>query len=241
VKKAISYVRVSTARQGARGLGIAAQRAAVDDFCKANGYQILAEYLEIESGQHSGRPILRAALTHAKSARAMLVIAKLDRLARNVEFIANLMNSRIDFTACDLPVANRLTVHILAAVAEEEACAASERTKAALAAAKARGVLLGASNPRCRRLGPADGHRGGRAAAITRRRLRDEAAAAILDKASALRSQGYGFRLIAVALNDDGHTTATGKPWGPMAVWRVLAFPAGCAGKSQLGAPLAAH
>ncbi len=120
-KSAVSYTRVSTARQGLSGLGLDAQRAAVETFCEQNGYRVLEEFSEIESGRHSDRPILRDALARARSSHALLVIAKLDRLARDVEFIARLMNSDVNFAACDLPEASRLTLHIFAAVAEHEA------------------------------------------------------------------------------------------------------------------------
>lgn len=139
----VSYLRVSTARQGASGLGLEAQRAAVTTHVAAGQHQLLEEFVEVESGAKSARPELQAALANCRLHRATLVIAKLDRLARNVAFIANLMDSGIDFVACDMPQANRLTLHLLAAIAEHEREMISQRTKAALAAAKARGVVLG--------------------------------------------------------------------------------------------------
>ena len=142
----IAYYRVSTSRQGASGLGLEAQREAVRRFLAGRG-PLLAEFTEIESGrQHKNRPQLMAALDEARKRRAVLLIAKLDRLARNVAFIANLMESSADFVAVDMPEANKLTLHMLAAVAEHEREAISTRTKDALAAAKARGTKLG--NPR---------------------------------------------------------------------------------------------
>ncbi len=142
----VSYLRVSTARQGASGLGLEAQRAAVQGFAVAGGHTIVAELLEVESGSKADRPQLAAALATCRLHRATLVIAKLDRLARNVAFIANLMDGGVDFVACDMPHANRLTLHLLAAIAEHEREMISQRTKAALAAAKARGVRLGNPN-----------------------------------------------------------------------------------------------
>jgi DNA invertase Pin-like site-specific DNA recombinase len=137
----ISYFRVSTARQGRSGLGIVAQRQAVAAYL--NGRKPIAEFLEIESGTKSDRPQLTQALAACRVHRSVLVIAKLDRLARNVAFVSALMDAGVEFEACDFPAANRLTIHILAAVAEHECRMISERTRAALAAAKARGKVLG--------------------------------------------------------------------------------------------------
>ena len=139
----VAYLRVSTARQGESGLGLEAQRATVEAFARQQGGQIVAEYVEIESGRRSDRPELAKALQAARRGKATLVVGKLDRLARNVAFIAAMMDAGVDFVACDQPFASRLTLHILAAVAEDEARRISERTKAALQAAKARGAKLG--------------------------------------------------------------------------------------------------
>ena len=142
--KFIAYYRVSTAKQGASGLGLEAQRALVDrHLASVEGAELVYEFTEIESGRKAKRPQLDAALWQCKRHNATLIIAKLDRLARNVHFISGLMESGVEFVACDNPQANRLVLHILAAVAEDEARAISQRTKAALAAAKARGVKLG--------------------------------------------------------------------------------------------------
>jgi DNA invertase Pin-like site-specific DNA recombinase len=141
--KAISYIRVSTQKQGKSGLGLEAQVAAIDAYTGQNGLEIVATYREIESGKVNDRPQLAKALAHAKKAKAALVVAKLDRLARNVAFVSQVMDSGVEFVACDNPFATRLTLHILAAVAEHEAAMIAARTKAALAAAKARGVRLG--------------------------------------------------------------------------------------------------
>jgi DNA invertase Pin-like site-specific DNA recombinase len=199
-------------------LGLDAQRAAVETFCEQNGYRVLEEFSEIESGRHSDRPILRDALARVRSSRALLVIAKLDRLAGDVEFIAGLMNSDVNFAACDLPEANRLTLHIFAAVAEHEARMISERTKAALAMAKKRGKVLG--NPKTRNGLPADvWRRGLLAARVARCHLRDQAIEAVAHEIKAGRAQGASYRQIALALNDDGYLTATGRRWGPSTVW----------------------
>ena len=144
----VAYYRVSTEKQGRSGLGLEAQRAAVARHVAARGGRLAGEFVEIESGRRRDRPQLAAALAACRAHRGMLVIAKLDRLARNVHFVSGLMESGVEFVAADMPTVNRLTVHILAAVAEEEARMISARTKAALAAAKERGVRLG--NPRLR-------------------------------------------------------------------------------------------
>jgi len=143
----IAYCRVSTKHQGLTGLGMEAQRTAVESYARQQGARVAALYVEVESGKRSDRPELAKALAHAKRGKATLCVAKLDRLARNVEFLARILNAGTDFVACDYPSANRLTLHIMAAVAENEAKAVSDRTKAALAAAKARGTLLGSSVP----------------------------------------------------------------------------------------------
>jgi len=139
----VAYLRVSTTKQGAQGLGMEAQKTAVEDFVGRHGGTILETYVEVETGTRSDRPELAKALGAASKAKATLIIAKLDRLARNVAFIANLMEAGVEFVACDQPFANRLTLHVLAAVAEDEARRTSERTKAAMAAAKSRGTKLG--------------------------------------------------------------------------------------------------
>ncbi|SMB92371.1 Resolvase domain [Hymenobacter roseosalivarius DSM 11622] len=138
----VAYYRVSTARQGLSGLGLEAQQAAVRTFL-APSEQILAEYIEVESGRKNSRPQLQAAMQAAKEAGAVLLVAKLDRLARNLAFLSALMESRVRFKAVDMPAADELTIHVLGAVAEKEAKAISTRTKDALAAKKARGHQLG--------------------------------------------------------------------------------------------------
>jgi DNA invertase Pin-like site-specific DNA recombinase len=143
----VSYLRVSTDKQGITGLGMQAQRDAVLRYVAGRG-EIVAEFVEVESGRKDNRPQFRAALDECRKRRAVLLIARLDRLARDVAFIANLMKSDVEFVAVDMPQANRITIQILAAVAEHEREIISQRTKAALAAAKSRGIRLG--NPRCR-------------------------------------------------------------------------------------------
>ena len=139
----VSYVRVSTERQGKSGLGLEAQQAAVGTYIAGRHGRLHQEYREIESGKKDDRPQLAAALAACRKNKAVLVIAKLDRLARRVSFISALMDGDVDFVACDFPQANRLTLHILAAVAEHEREMISQRTRAALQAARNRGVKLG--------------------------------------------------------------------------------------------------
>ncbi len=139
----IAYYRVSTERQGRSGLGLDAQQEAVRGCLNGGAWRLVAEVVEVESGKRADRPKLAEALRLCRLHGATLIIAKLDRLARNVAFVSSLMESGVEFVAVDFPQANRLTIHILAAVAEHEAKAISERTKAALAVAKARGKKLG--------------------------------------------------------------------------------------------------
>lgn len=139
----VSYLRVSTNRQGISGLGLDAQRQSVASHLAGISGNLLEEFVEIESGTKVMRPVLDQALEACRRRKAVLVIAKLDRLSRNVAFISQLMETRVEFVACDAPYANRLMLHILSAFAEHERDQISARTKAALAAAKARGVRLG--------------------------------------------------------------------------------------------------
>ncbi|MBF0611890.1 MAG: recombinase family protein [Magnetococcales bacterium] len=145
-KSCVAYYRVSTERQGKSGLGLDAQRQAVSSFLQTSDMQLINEFVEVESGKKADRPELMKALELCRRKKAILIIAKLDRLSRNVAFISGLMESSVDFVAVDMPHANRLTIHILAAVAEHEREMISMRTKASLAAAKARGKKLGFSN-----------------------------------------------------------------------------------------------
>lgn len=214
----VSYVRVSTARQGASGLGLDAQRAAIDAYCKRTGGTVAREFVEVESGRNNERTALRQAIALAKKTGSKLVIGKLDRLARNVHFISGLMEANIDFVACDVPEANRLLLHIMAAVAENEAKAISDRTIAALQQAKARGTALGAANPRSRNLTDAARAAGARSTQAKAR----AAYAAVIPAIAKLRASGASLAQIADQLNAEGHETRSGKPWSAMQVRRVL-------------------
>jgi DNA invertase Pin-like site-specific DNA recombinase len=219
--KLVAYYRVSTTRQGRSGLGLDAQRRAVHEHLNGGRWQLIAEVVEIESGKRADRPKLAEALTLCRVHGATLIIAKLDRLARDVAFVSALMAAGTDFEAVDFPQANRLTIHIMAAVAEHEARAISERTKAALAAAKRRGVKLG---------GIREGHKPFTAKAramgprVMAARARDRAAdlASILAE---LQAKGVtSLHGLAVALNERGIPTASGAGrWQATSVSRLLA------------------
>ncbi len=213
----LAYFRVSTDKQGLSGLGLDAQRAAIVQYLKASGGCLLQEFTEIESGKsHKNRPQLLAAITFCQKRKATLLIARLDRLARNVAFISQLMESDVDFVAVDMPHASRLTIHILAAVAEHEREMISQRTKAALAAAKARGVKLG--NPNCRA-----------ALEKARRALhRKPVPETAVDIMLELRSQQLSLRRIAQKLNESNIHTPNGKRWYASTVKTALSrFPEG--------------
>ncbi len=217
--KFVSYLRVSTDKQGHSGLGIEAQRKAVNDYLNGGNWQLLQEYVEVESGKRTDRPQLTAALAHAKATGATVLIAKLDRLARNVALISNLMESGVEFVAADMPMANRLTVHVLAAVAEHEREMISQRTKAALAAAKARGTKLG--NPNGARV-----LRGrGNASAVAALRASAAAhSAQVLPVIETIKAEGIvSLHAIAAELNRRGILTARGGRWYAATVRNTIA------------------
>ena len=215
----VSYVRVSTATQGASGLGQEAQRTAIAEFVKAKGGSLVDEFNEVESGKKSRRPQLLAALASAKQHRATLVIAKLDRLSRNVAFLSALMESGVPFLALDVPLATPFTLHILSAVAEQEARAASERTKAALKAARARGVKLGAdARPGC--MTPDIQA----AAAAAKRSAIAEKYRIIGPLALALRAQGATLGTIALRFEELRVELGRGSRWSASQVSRVLSY-----------------
>src|SRR5579863_57221 len=217
--KFISYLRVSTQRQGKSGLGLEAQRQAVTDFLNGGRWKLMQEVIEVESGKRKDRPELLRALALCRVHGAKLLIAKLDRLARNVAFIANLMEAGVEFEAVDLPQANKLTLHVMAALAEHEAAAISARTKAALAAAKARGTQLGGYRWEIDRVA----RKGNRASAKARGELAAKRAGDILPVIEAIRAEGaVSLRQIAAVLNERGITTARGGEWSAVQVQRVL-------------------
>lgn len=182
----------------------------------------MQELVEVESGKRNDRPQIAEALRLCRLHKATLVIAKLDRLARNVHFISSLMESGVDFVACDFPEANRLTVHILAAVAEHEAGMISARTKAALAAAKARGVALGGQRGSVDRMASMAAN-GTRQSTLVRQESATKRRADLMPVIAGLQANGTSsLRGIAVALNKAGLTTSRGKQWTPTQVLRLL-------------------
>jgi DNA invertase Pin-like site-specific DNA recombinase len=212
----VAYYRVSTDRQGRSGLGLDAQKNAVQAYLNRSGGALRAEFTEVQSGKDDDRPQLSEALKLCRLTNSTLLIAKLDRLSRNVAFLATLQQAGTKFVACDLPEANELVVHILAAVAQAERKAISERTKAALAAARARGIRLG--NPR---LKP-----GNAASAEFARRVRSESVrrrATELDEVitHAERRGCKTLRKLADHLNQLGVTTPQGTRWHANSVRRI--------------------
>lgn len=228
-KRFVAYYRVSTAKQGASGLGLEAQRRAVAEYLKATGGELVGDFEEIESGKRSDRPALAAAMARCQLTGARLLIAKLDRLSRDVHFLTGLEKQGVDFVACDMPDANRLTVHIMVAVAQQEREAISARTKAALGSIKAR---LAAGETHVSRRSGATIKRLGNPTGLSVSR-RDLGAAAVIQKADAfaervrpiagaLRAEGLSLANVAAHLTDMRVLTPRGKAWTAMAVKRVL-------------------
>lgn len=212
----VAYFRVSTAKQGQSGLGLAAQSAAVHAYLNGGDWKLLGEFTDVESGKGTdNRPELAKALKLARLTGSTLIIAKLDRLSRNAAFLMNLADAGVDFVAVDMPNANRLTVGIMALVAQQEREAISARTKAALAATRAKGTQLG-------------GWRGG--PKVETSLGRDAQQAAANDRATGLHShliemqaRGLSLRAIAAELTASEIQTARGGAWTAAAVQRMLA------------------
>jgi DNA invertase Pin-like site-specific DNA recombinase len=220
----IPYYRVSTQKQGKSGLGLEGQQAAVEAYARMNGGTLGKAFVEVESGKRADRVELANAIAHAKRSKATLVVAKLDRLARNVAFLSALMQSGVDFVAVDNPHANKLTIHILSAVAEAEAEAISQRTKAALGAYKARGGVLGSARPECRHnLSLTARKQGQRLAAVARRQKANDAYLDLYSTLQEQREAGKSLQAIADYLNGEGYTTRRGNQWNKMQVSLVLA------------------
>jgi DNA invertase Pin-like site-specific DNA recombinase len=212
--KFVAYHRVSTAKQGRSGLGLEAQKAAVLAYLNGGNWKLLAEFTEVESGKDSDRPQLAAAMDHCKLTGATLVISKLDRLSRNVAFLSNLMETGVEFVACDNPHATKFTLHILSAVAQHEREAISTRTKEALMVAKARGQHLGGS-----RGAPAPSSRKGVEA---RQAKADAFAKRVYPTLAKLQQSGLGLNAMAAELTARGIKTSEGGTWRGTTVRRVL-------------------
>ena len=220
--KLVPYYRVSTSKQAKSGLGLEGQQATVSQFAEAHGADVLKAYIEVETGKSADRPELAKAIAHARRAKATLVIAKLDRLARNVHFLSGLMEAGVQFLACDQPSANDLTIHIMAAVAQDEAKRISERTKAALTAYKARGGKLGASRPECQNLTTEASRIGAVAAGVAARQEADDAYTDLYPIMRELRDRGMSLRGIARHLDKEGYETRRGRTWNHVQVRSVL-------------------
>lgn len=213
-KTYIAYYRVSTNRQGVSGLGLESQRQTVKEFIKDDTL-IIAEYTEVESGKKKDRPELLKAIEHAKNTGSRLVVAKLDRLARNVSFVSSLRESGVDFVCADMPDANSLTIHIISAIAEMERDLISKRTKDALKVARQRGVELGS---------PGNLTKTGRKKGSKRMK---EIASQNSKQSAALIKQivkngNATLQSIADILNDNGFRTAKGKEFNPIQVSRIM-------------------
>lgn len=206
----VAYYRVSTDKQGIDGYGMEAQKKDVGDFVKGRGGQLVGEFIEVESGAKTNRVQVWRAIEKCKKIKAILVIAKLDRLGRNVAFVSGLMESGVDFVACDMPHASRFELHIRAAVAEEERRMISQRVKDGLASAKRRGVKLG-------------GYREALAGHNRKKQSGSkEFAESVRAPFESMLKKGMGQREMAKHLNTFGIKTRNGKEWTNVQVGRVL-------------------
>ena len=226
VRHFVAYMRVSTEGQGRSGLGLEGQREAITRFCEGEGIRVAAAYVEVETGKGADalerRPQLRAALAHAKRLGCSVVVAKLDRLSRDVAFISGLMAQRVPFVVCELgPNVDPFLLHIYAALAEKERSLISTRTKAALAAAKARGVKLGGDRG-YRPASAPDASLGGAAVREQADQRANGLMATLEDVRTALGADA-SLQGIARELNARGVETARGGTWTATAVKRVLA------------------
>jgi DNA invertase Pin-like site-specific DNA recombinase len=217
----VAYYRVSTVRQGRSGLGLEAQENAVLTYLNGGNWQLKASFTEVESGGNDARPELAKALAACRRFGARLIVAKLDRLSRDARFLMDLKAKGVKFLIADMPEANELTVDLFAILAEHERRVISERTKAALAAAKRRGVKLGGGPERISR---AEARKGAAISAHVRQQRADEFAAAFASRISELRASGLtSLREIAGALNDGGERTQRGGSWSARQVANLLA------------------
>nr|WP_281720934.1 recombinase family protein [Nitrosomonas nitrosa] len=230
-KRFVAYYRVSTARQGRSGLGLEAQREAVRSYLTFAGGRLMDEVTEVESGKRADRPELARAMAQCRLRNATLVVAKLDRLSRSVEFLAGLLNGGVPFVAADMPEANHLTVHVMAAMAQHEREAIKERTKAALKRAKARGTKLGGNPENLMRRGVAK--RGAKASEAVRKAKAATRAADLAEVIADLRKEGARtLRALAAGLDGREILAPRGGAWSATQVARVIRR----AGEAQAGA-----
>lgn len=222
-RSAVAYLRVSTAGQGKSGLGIEAQREAIGRFAEVEGFEVVAEYVEVETGKGTDaldrRPKLKAALGEARRRGCPVIVAKLDRLSRDVAFISGLMTQRVPFIVAELGAdADPFMLHLYAALAEQERRMISARTKAALAAAKDRGVKLGGSRTNSRTIGEV----GRQVSAEVRQRQAADYRADIAPIIAELRAEGFtSLRAVAAELNRRGIRTPRGGEWQANQVRRI--------------------
>lgn len=216
--KFIAYYRVSTSRQGLSGLGLEAQSKAVAEYLVGRDGELISEYTEVQSGSKDDRPELQRALRQCRLTGATLLIAKLDRLSRNRRFLLELADSTTSFIAVDMPEANNFTVGLLACLADYERQLISERTKAALKAAKARGVVLG--NPNLNKVRNTDTS----AANATRQAKADTNRAEVRQIIEEIQEDAgsMSLRQIAAQLNEAGYRTPRGGQWHPTSVARIM-------------------
>jgi len=213
--KAVTYLRVSTSKQGVSGLGLAAQKASVQNYVSSHGFDVVAEFVEIESGTSKGKRVeIYRAIELCKTTGATLLIAKLDRLSRNAAFVLSLQESGINFVCVDMPSATPLTIGIIALIAQEEARLISERTKSALVAAKNRGIKLGSP------IAMSESVREKGRAVI--KEQADNAYGQVQGYIFSLRENGKGLSEIAFELNKSGYRTRQNKLFGPVQVSRIL-------------------
>lgn len=221
--KFVTYLRVSTERQGVSGLGLEAQRVAVQAHLNGGNWKIVAEVVEVESGRKNERPELAKALRLCRLHGAKLLVAKLDRLSRSVAFLANLMEAKVPFTAADMPEADETHLHMMAVFAQHEARAISTRTKAALQAAKARGTALGGRRVTAEQFATVASE-GRKVSATVRSESARKRADDVLGIIEDVRQSGAAsLRDIAAHLNERGIAAARGGEWSAVQVSRVLA------------------
>lgn len=212
----IAYYRVSTEKQGRSGLGLEAQQKAVRDYLNGGDWELVSEIVEVESGRRGDRPKLHEALALCRLYKATLIIAKMDRLSRDAHFLLGLQKSGVKFRAADLPEANEMVVGLLAVVAQAESKMISDRTKAAMAAAKARGVRFGSPQNLTHK---DEGRAKGRAVRSQKAQARAQDLSPILVD---LQAQGLSVNAMARSLNERGLSTSRGGKWTATQVSRVL-------------------